>query len=143
MRGLTNQKGLTLLEVLAAVTIISIIIVLLYGILFNSKEQYNSQTEKNEQLSDISYALKVITKDIRKSGTLPEIKQNDEKKIYKIGDEEYIYDNSVKKVTRNGVIFIQQIINFDITPITKDKYKIQIENTRENLNTEIVIRSEH
>jgi len=143
LRGLTNQKGLTLLEVLAAVTIISIIIVLLYGILFNSKEQYNSQTEKNEQLSDISYALKVITKDIRKSGTLPEIKQNDEKKIYKIGDEEYIYDNSVKKVTRNGVIFIQQIINFDITPITKDKYKIQIENTRENLNTEIVIRSEH
>lgn len=84
MRGLTNQKGLTLLEVLAAVTIISIIIVLLYGILFNSKEQYNSQTEKNEQLSDISYALKVITKDIRKSGTLPEIKQNDEKKFIKL-----------------------------------------------------------
>ncbi|MGE7092975.1 PilW family protein [Lysinibacillus sp. NPDC048646] len=139
MSKLPDQRGLTLMEVLAAVTITSIISVLIYGILFNSKEQYNTQTEKNEQLSDMSYALKVITKDLRKSGTAPEINLN----TIKIGEEEYVFNTSLNSISRNGVELIQHIIDFKIEPITENKYKILIKNTRENVDTEIVIRSEH
>lgn len=132
-----NQKGLTLVEVLAVLAIMSVILMMIFGVQFNSKEQYTSQTEKNRELTDISYVLKVITRDIRKSGRAPEINGN----TVKIGSEEYVFDASTKSITRNSTVIAQHITSFTIEPVTSRKYKISIKSTKESINTEIVIRS--
>ena len=137
MKKRLNQKGLTLVEILAVMAITSVVLMMIYGIQLNSKEQYTTQAEKNNQLTDISYVLKVITKDIRKSGTAPEINGN----TFTIGSEEYVFDASAKSITRNRSILAQHITDFTIEPITGKKYKISIKNTKESIDTEIVIRS--
>lgn len=140
MRKLSNQRGLTLVEILAAIVIASIIAFIIFGIQSNSKEQYNIQAEKNAQLTDISYALKIITKDIRKSGTAPIITETTMLSVI-IGSEEYVFDPSSKTITRNGGLLVQRIIDFKIYPIKTNTYLIQIENEHERVKTEITIRS--
>ncbi|MFJ7735048.1 PilW family protein [Lysinibacillus sp. NPDC097287] len=137
MRKLLNQNGLTLIEIVAVIAITSVILMIIYGIQLNSKEQYINQTEKNNQLTDISYTLKVITKDIRKSGNAPVINGN----TFTIGSEEYVFDALAKCITRNSTILAQPITDFTFEPITSKKYKISITSTNESINTEIVIRS--
>jgi len=64
---LKNQKGLTLVELLATIVISSIVVIILFGIFTSANKEYNKQTKLNQDLSDISYALNVITNEIRES----------------------------------------------------------------------------
>lgn len=137
MRKRFNQKGLTLVEVMAVIAIMSVILIIICSIQWTSNEQYTIQAEKNNQLTDISYTLKVITKDIRKSGKAPEINGT----TYTIGSEIYVFDAATNSITRNGSVLVQPITAFTIESITSNKYKISITSTKESIDTEIVIRS--
>ncbi|MFJ7667508.1 type II secretion system protein J [Lysinibacillus sp. NPDC097195] len=64
-----HQHGLTLIEVLAVLVIVSIIAVLLVSILSSSTNNHQKQVTKNKELQDASYALKIITKDFRRAIT--------------------------------------------------------------------------
>lgn len=66
MRFIKNNRGFTLVEVLAVILILSIVSTILFSILSSSKETNKKQLENNEQLSELSYVLKLITKDMRK-----------------------------------------------------------------------------
>lgn len=66
-RLLKNEKGVTLVELLAVMVIGGIVMVLIMSIFSNGQKQYSSQTAKAEQLNDVRYAAKVITKEIRKA----------------------------------------------------------------------------
>ena len=137
MRNDFNQKGLTLVEVMAVIAIMSVIFIIICSIQLTSKEQYTMQTEKNNQLTDLSYTLKVITKDMRKSGEAPEINGN----TYIIGSEIYVFNAATNSLKRNDTVLAQPITTFTIQPITSKKYKISITSTNESIDTEIVIRS--
>lgn len=67
MKLLKNKKGLTLIEVLATTAIISFIAILIFSIIQSSIDQRVKQTKETRDLFDISYALKVVTKDIRRA----------------------------------------------------------------------------
>lgn len=67
MKLLKNKKGLTLIEVLAATAIISFIAILIFSIIQSSIDQRIKQTKEKQDLFDITYALKVVTKDIRRA----------------------------------------------------------------------------
>lgn len=137
MKNALNQKGLTLVELLAVIVIMSILFVLISNIQFTSSEQYMVQTEKNNQLTDLSYTLKVLTKDLRKTGKAPEINGN----TYTIGSEIYVFDAAAQSLLRNENILAQPITAFTIESITSQKYKILISNPTDRIDTEIVIRS--
>ncbi len=62
-----SELGMTLIEVLATLVIASIIAIFIFNIIKSSTDQNIQQTEETGNLFDISYALKVITKDIRRS----------------------------------------------------------------------------
>lgn len=62
-----QQEGISLVEVLAILVITSIIFILLYGILSNGQNQYIKQKQANQDQQNISYALKILTKEIRKN----------------------------------------------------------------------------
>ena len=137
MKNALNQKGLTLVELLAVIVIMSIVFVLICNIQFTSSEQYMVQTEKNNQLTDLSYTLKVLTKDLRKTGRAPEINGN----TYTIGSEIYVFDAATQSLLRNENILAQPITAFKIEFITSKKYKISIANPTDRIDTEIVIQS--
>lgn len=60
-----NEKGITLVEILAVLVIGGIVMALIISISSNGGNQYNSQTINSEELNDVRYAAKVVTKEIR------------------------------------------------------------------------------
>ncbi len=70
MKWLRNSKGLTLLEVLAVVVILAIVSMLSISIVTSATKQQLEQSTHNRDIKDLSFALKVITKDFRKSDNL-------------------------------------------------------------------------
>lgn len=62
-----NTRGMTLIEILAVTVITSIIAVLVFSIIHLSVTQQVKQTRETASLNDVTYALKVVTKDIRRS----------------------------------------------------------------------------
>ncbi|WP_342442770.1 prepilin-type N-terminal cleavage/methylation domain-containing protein [Lysinibacillus sp. FSL K6-0075] len=70
MQWLRNSKGLTLFEVLTVVVILAIVSMLSISIVTSATKQQLEQSTHNRDIKDISFALKVITKDFRKSDVL-------------------------------------------------------------------------
>lgn len=64
---LKRSRGMTLVEVLAALVIVSIIIIFIFNIIKSSTIQGVQQTKETNNLFDTTYTLKVLTKDIRRS----------------------------------------------------------------------------
>lgn len=62
-----NERGMTLLEVLAVTVIVTIVSTVLLSIFTNGKTSSDKQMKSSVQLADATYILKVVTKDTRKS----------------------------------------------------------------------------
>jgi prepilin-type N-terminal cleavage/methylation domain-containing protein len=64
---INNERGLTLIELLAVLVIGSLILILISNIHIFGHKQNKEQSQKAASLYDVSYAAKVITKEIRKA----------------------------------------------------------------------------
>lgn len=62
---LKNENGFTLVELLASLAILSMIISLIGSVTMFGIKQYDNQTFEAEQANDYSYALTVLSKEIR------------------------------------------------------------------------------
>lgn len=62
-----REHGMTLVEVLAALVITSVVAIFIFSIIQSSVEQNVKQKTEADILFDITYALKIVTKDIRRS----------------------------------------------------------------------------
>ncbi|MFP3324077.1 prepilin-type N-terminal cleavage/methylation domain-containing protein [Planococcus sp. SIMBA_160] len=60
-----NDRGITLVELLAVLAVGSIILSLVIGIMVNGQRTYSQQTHSADQLTELRYAIKVITKEVR------------------------------------------------------------------------------
>lgn len=112
-----DNNGLTLVEVLAVVVILSIISISVMNILINSSKTHNNQVIENQQLMDVTYVAKVLTKDIRKSIQYVKLGDNSHFKIISHGTNEeyhYEYNSSTKEIYRNGVLIAEHIIEFSV-----------------------------
>ncbi|MEC1179250.1 prepilin-type N-terminal cleavage/methylation domain-containing protein [Metasolibacillus meyeri] len=67
MKWLRNNEGLTLFEVLAVVVILAIVSMLSISLITSATKQQIEQSTHNRDIKDLSFALKMITKDFRKS----------------------------------------------------------------------------
>lgn len=67
--GRRSESGLTLVEVLATVIIGFLILLILYYVIGQSFNTYGKQITANQNLNKAAYALKVITKELRKVPT--------------------------------------------------------------------------
>ena len=103
-----TEKGITLVELLAAIVLASIVMLLVYSVVMTGTKQYKSQLEKNKQLTDISYTLKMITKDIRKTEN-PKIINHSEIELNGIN-----YSQNGNTITRNGLVIAPSIEEFDV-----------------------------
>lgn len=167
-----KEAGLTLIETLAVTVIASIILLFLYSIISQSSNTYKKQTDTNKEINDAAYALKVITKEIRKFPTTTfivcsndlvpsntcdtpenrprlEITTDDEQKTeIKFKFE---FDHEHKVIKKDGVTLTTGIQDFHIfhpnkgDPPVQDKNLISIEITNQQgkvYATELVLRKE-
>ena len=63
----SNEAGITLIETVAVTVIIAIVSLLIYSIIHQSQTNFHKQNNVNKDINDAAYALKVITKEIRKT----------------------------------------------------------------------------
>lgn len=113
-----NERGITLVELLAVFVIGSIIVSIVFGIHVSIQKQYNYQKSNIEYFYDLTTGTHAITKDIRKSehikvednkidmwwnGTNPE--EDTPTRTYELDG------NDLK---RNGGIFISDIVTLEI-----------------------------
>ena len=62
-----NEKGFTLVEVLAVIVILAIVGSILFNLLTSSNKEYKSQVDDTTNLNELSFIMKEITRDFRKT----------------------------------------------------------------------------
>jgi len=143
---LKNQDGLTLFEVLATLVIMSIIALTLFSVITTSKDQHNKQSDANKQVNDASYALKLITKDIRKYPN--NVIANDTFLSISINSDStetivYSFEDIAKTINKDGVPIVSDIEDFKAIPCKSglpDCTFIEIYNNEKTVSTEIILR---
>ncbi|MFJ6263894.1 type II secretion system protein [Lysinibacillus xylanilyticus] len=114
-----NERGVTLLEVLAVTIIATIVSIVLMSILTNSKTTNDKQMISTIQLSDTTYILKVVTKDTRKSTKIL-MKALDEYTEYILINNQnnqkytYVYHRKNQTITRNDEMIAANVLDFNI-----------------------------
>lgn len=102
---LKNERGVTLAEVLAVFVIGAILVVILSSIITIMNKQQNVQTTESKGIFDLTYALKVITKDIRQEGSFSE-----ESGAYTIGRHVYKRNADNGNFERDGQTIAKDIV---------------------------------
>jgi type II secretory pathway component PulJ len=135
-----NEKGLTLIEVIAYIAIASIILILSFSIMSNSKAEHDEQYKNAQKLTQNSYVMKQITSDIRESinlnSSLNLVTMQKKNSI----ETTYSYDASTFTLYRNSQPIANNLKSFFINA-NSDSVNIQLTNLRnEQLNTTIYLR---
>lgn len=106
-----NESGITLVELLAALSILSVVILLAGSIHMFGQRQFVHQRESAEAANDLSYALNVMTTDLRKQS-----KNNVDYEPNKIvifsgqADEiTYVVDTSNHQLKRNQTVIAEPV----------------------------------
>ncbi len=139
-----NEKGLTLVEVLATFTILSVFVLLISSIhLFGVKQYHNQATEAQLQ-SNVRLAMKSITKDLRTYPNRVTIENEPEKQFIVNGSTYRIENNQLKK---DNTILASHISAFTYHYIN-NKVQIEIQSVpsengeQVSLSTTIYLRGE-
>lgn len=108
-----NEKGVTLVEMLAAISITALIVVMITSTHIFVQNQFNNQRQELDQINDLTYVLKLITNDFRKTPPAA-IEVIDERNI-NLGTEHYSWDMTEEALYKNGQIIVRQIESFFVT----------------------------
>lgn len=135
-----NEKGLTLIEVMAYITISSIILTLTFSIMSNSNAEHEEQYKNTQELAQNSYVMKQITSDVRES-----INLNSSSNLVTMQKKNsitttYSYDPSTFTLFRNNQPIANNLKSFLINA-NSNSVSIRLTNLRdEQLNTTIYLR---
>lgn len=109
-KWMLNDRGISLVELLAVLAIGSIILSLIIGIMVNGQKTYSQQTHSAEQLTELRYAIKVITKEVRSAEkmTIAEnrlVVQSGGRIVFKLRNGQLWQDGSVLAERISGLNF--------------------------------------
>ncbi|MCM3725302.1 prepilin-type N-terminal cleavage/methylation domain-containing protein [Neobacillus cucumis] len=138
-----NEKGVTLIELLAALSLLSIILLLASSVHLLGLKQSSSQTSEIQNQSNVRLAMNSITREIRKASTVSFINiddtdsSNDQLKINGVD----IYKLENKNITKNADPLIANIQTFTLKKVKDDMYSITIANIPSNNLPQITLSS--
>lgn len=135
-----KEDGLSLVELLAVLAISSIIILFISTIHIFIQNQYNSQSTEVKELTDVTVAMRAITKDIRSTEGIINSENPQEIRL-DIRDEtiSYLFENETLK--KNGVPYIYELEDFEVIQDDDSKIRLKIvSKSGKKVETEIVIR---
>ncbi|MGJ7920538.1 prepilin-type N-terminal cleavage/methylation domain-containing protein [Neobacillus sp. LXY-4] len=134
-----NEKGLTLLELLITLALVSMVLLMATSVHLFGQKQMNSQSNEVQNQSNVRLALNIVTKEIRKASSVS-VANN----VLTInGTDVYKLENNILK--KNNQTLISNIQQFTITK-TDEKLTVKIANTPSNnhpqttLSTTIYLR---
>lgn len=139
-----NERGLTLVEILAALAISSLLMLLIFSTVVFIQNQYKDQSSDSMQLNDLTYIAKVMTKDARKANRIT-IGEDSITFTLSNSDANYKYNHVKKTIEKNGKTLASNIEGFvvevpeDSNPIEKVNIQI-IGPTNKKIETVIAIR---
>lgn len=125
INGRINEKGVTLVEVLASLALLSIIVLLVSSTQLFAQKQFNIQSNEVNIQSNERLALKIVTQEIRKAKTVT-VNQTNELTIN--GTDVYKLQN--KNLLKNNSPIVSDISTFTVTK-QGNQLTIQIGNLPE------------
>lgn len=146
MRPLKNNHGFSLVEMLAVLVLLSTITLLSINIISSATNQQIKQNNYNRDIQDLSYTLKVITKDIRRSDAISETEDSTDSNIiyYNLTLKENMiatYRLENNEIIRSTPLFNESIA-LNISRFTINSSSISITTLNENtVTTDITLRS--
>lgn len=147
IKNFRNEKGLTLVELLATLVIGALVISLVMGVHIMVQKQYTKQKADIGYFLDVTTAAKAITKDIRMAEDIDVISLNNIKLEWtdtggNTITRSYNLDGNV--VTRDGGGYISDIDTFtfvESTPNGMEKIEFTVKGDSEKqIKTEIYLR---
>lgn len=131
-----NEKGITLVELLAVFVISGIVVLLIIGIHIYTQKQFQDQSEQALKLTDVTIAMKEITKDIR-SQDIPSWYDEDLKLEFPSGKYYQLIDDTLFK---SGSPYIYEVEVFHVK-IDDDEVTIEIKSeSGQQIETTLVVR---
>lgn len=111
-KWLKNNQGITLLEILLAITILSMVLILISQVQIMGQKQFINESNKVNHLENVRLAAKIITKEIRKENAFV---IDGERLI--IGTDEYKLEGT--DIVKNGTPFIHYIDDFQFSALAE------------------------
>ncbi|WP_026558588.1 prepilin-type N-terminal cleavage/methylation domain-containing protein [Bacillus sp. J37] len=115
-----NQRGVSLIEVIASISLISIILLLVNSFHLFGQKQMTSQTDEIQNQANIRTALNMITKEIR---TAESVTIQDDVLIINLKDKYTLDSNTIMK---NNTVFIKNINRFIFAFDNEEKKKMDL-----------------
>ena len=88
IRTLKSEEGITLIELMASLAILSIVILLVGSVHIFGQTQFINQTETASQSNDLRYSLSLVSRDVRQAGLVVKDHENE---TYIIGPNSYSF----------------------------------------------------
>ena len=90
IRTLKSEEGITLIELMASLAILSIVILLVGSVHIFGQTQFINQTERASQSNDLRYSLSLVSRDVRQAGLVVKDHENE---TYTIGPTRILSKN--------------------------------------------------
>lgn len=103
------EKGVTLIELLAVIALLSIVLLLASSVQLFGQKQVQEQSNELQNQSDVRIAIKLITKEIRKAQKV-EVTTPNELTINDLDKYKVVNNN----LTKNGQPFLNNIQTFNL-----------------------------
>lgn len=128
---MSNQKGITLVELLAAITLLSLVSVLVMSIIIQSQNTYKRNQLTNITTTEMSLLINTMTRDIRQypqqvavaSNVLTISPPNEDPIVYR-------FDSAQDELKRNNQVVISNVHDFTIA-IEEGIMKLELEDSNE------------
>lgn len=118
----SNQRGFTLVELLAAITLAALVIILLGSVHLFAQKQYNTQTESVNHQKEVRLAMTSITQQLR---TVTSDQITFDGNTLTIGSNLYYWDDHNRNITLNGANLAKGIAGFDVQLCTETSTCVQ------------------
>lgn len=135
----SNNRGFSLVELLAVLTLLSLIIMLVFSVYFTGDKQFSMQREKISNQENLQYLVKFLMKEVRKNNNFEEI----DKRILKIKKDDGIdvYEQKGSELLKNGEVFVDGIEKFEVLGQNR-KLTIRVVSKGETKRTKVSIQTE-
>ncbi|VDG97923.1 Type II secretory pathway, component PulJ [Lysinibacillus sphaericus] len=144
MNKYLNRKGVTLVEVLAVLVLLSLVFLLFMSTQLFGQREYSTQTQQISNEETLQFVIKDITREVRRIDDNSKIKVDVQKSELQIGSSVYfLINNELKK---NSTILADNIEDFKLEfNSSKDTLDISImtkgsTRTKEEIKTSIFLR---
>lgn len=139
-----NNKGMTMIELLVAFALLSLVLLLIGNVHLSGQKQYTDQTKQISDQANVRLAAKVMTQDIRSASPTTVSVDNG---VLIIDDIQYKYNSAEQAIYKDDSPFVTNIKEFVPTKrgdkITLKMISTTVPNQKDHsasLTTDIYLR---